>query len=281
MGLRHTLTVGVVSALDRELEIQQRVVYRGLIQTDASINPGNSGGPLLNILGELIGVNTAVRGDAQNIGFAIPVDQLSVTLPEMLDVERRYRIETGLSLSATLPPRVAAVEKGSPAEQAAIRTGDVVAGVADAPVEKAVDFSIGLIGKRAGEKIPIRLERGGRSWTAEVVLAEKPKPDGRLLAQRRMGLDLTPMTRALATKLRIPDVKGLVISRVLPDGPAAEIGVEPGDVLIEIGRHSLQSLDDLGLILESLKAGEPMHVGLLRVTAQGIFRLRAGIDLTQ
>ena len=76
VGLHNTVTTGVISALHRELEVDGRVVYRDVIQTDASINPGNSGGPLLNILGELIGVNTAIRTDAQNIGFAIPVDQL-------------------------------------------------------------------------------------------------------------------------------------------------------------------------------------------------------------
>ena len=98
LGYQHTVTAGVVSAIGRVLEFPE-LTLTGLIQTDASINPGNSGGPLLNVEGELIGVNSAIRGDAQNIGFAIPVDQLRLVLPELLDVERRYRIESGLVLS--------------------------------------------------------------------------------------------------------------------------------------------------------------------------------------
>src|SRR5262249_61671048 len=99
LGFRHTITTGIISALDRELSFSANVVYKGLIQTDASINPGNSGGPLLNVLGELIGVNTAIRGDAQNIGFAIPVDALRKLLPDLLSTEHGpTRVEVGLQL---------------------------------------------------------------------------------------------------------------------------------------------------------------------------------------
>ena len=103
LGYQHTVTAGVISALDRTLELRGDLSFEGLIQTDASINPGNSGGPLLNVLGELIGINTAIRGDAQNIGFAIPVDQLRDILPDLLDVERRYRIYTGLKIPGQTP----------------------------------------------------------------------------------------------------------------------------------------------------------------------------------
>ena len=96
LGYQNTVTAGVVSAVGRDLEIARDIALRGLIQTDASINPGNSGGPLLNVLGELVGINTAIRGDAQNIGFAIPVDHLRAAMADLLDIERRYRIETGL-----------------------------------------------------------------------------------------------------------------------------------------------------------------------------------------
>ena len=109
LGFQNTVTVGVVSALDRTLRFSDRVSYQGLIQTDASINPGNSGGPLLNINGELIGINTAIRGDAQNIGFAIPVDQLRALLPEILDIERLKRARIGMRLLDT-PARLSPQE---------------------------------------------------------------------------------------------------------------------------------------------------------------------------
>ena len=162
LGYQHTVTAGVVSAINRDLEFDRDLVMSGLIQTDASINPGNSGGPLLNVLGELIGVNTAIRGDAQNIGFAIPVDQLRRLLPELLDVERRYRIETGLHLVAAVEPRVDSVKSGSAAERAGINPGDVLRKVNGETVDEAVDFHIALIGRQPGDELRLELARGGR-----------------------------------------------------------------------------------------------------------------------
>src|SRR5262249_45208272 len=115
LGYEHTLTSGVVSAVNRKLEVRGQVMYQGLIQTDASINPGTSGGPLPNVLGELIGLNTATRGDAQNIGFPTPVAQLRAALPKMLDIERRYRLEIGLDVTVQDEAQVTTVRPASPA----------------------------------------------------------------------------------------------------------------------------------------------------------------------
>ncbi|RMF78297.1 MAG: hypothetical protein D6744_10270, partial [Planctomycetota bacterium] len=125
LGLQHTVTSGIVSALHRDLQFSESVIYRDLIQTDAAINPGNSGGPLLNINGELIGINTAIRGDAQNVGFAIPVDRLWDLLPTMLNVERYERVEFGLRVEGPAA-RVAAVREKSPAAEAGVKPGDRV-----------------------------------------------------------------------------------------------------------------------------------------------------------
>lgn len=277
LGLENTLTVGVVSAVNRQLTIDDRIVYDGLIQTDASINPGNSGGPLLNILGELIGVNTAIRGDAQNIGFAIPVDRLSKALPELLAVERRYRVETGLAVSASQPPVIESIAAGSSAEKAGLRVGDVLRGLEGSPIVKSVDFWIGLIGRRPGDRLRLDVERDGRPLQVRLVLAEKPRPNGVELARARLGVELQPMSPALARKLGIPEARGLVISKVLPGGPAAETGLEPTDVLIELGPYQTTSVDDLGLLLESIRPDSVVRVGVLRLARQGIFRLRAAL----
>src|SRR5690606_38991127 len=162
LGLQNTVTAGVISALDRTLEINDESAYSGLIQTDASINPGNSGGPLLNVFGELVGVNTAIRGDAQNICFASPVQRLHETLPDLLDVERRYRIVTGMKVAGSQAPTVVRVEPGSPAAKAGVQVGDVARMINGERIIKAVDFYISLIGKQPGDRIDVTVERGGR-----------------------------------------------------------------------------------------------------------------------
>ena len=135
-GLQHTVTSGIISALNRELDFGERAQYTGLIQTDAAINRGNSGGPLLNVNGELIGINTAVRGDAQNVGFAIPVDRLWDLLPKMLDIERRARVRFGLRVTGP-EAEVASIAANSPAARAGLRPGDRLVGLAGRPVRNA------------------------------------------------------------------------------------------------------------------------------------------------
>ena len=169
LGYQHTVTAGVVSAVGRDLQLDGDTVLRDLIQTDASINPGNSGGPLLNVLGELIGVNTAIRGDAQNIGFAIPVDRLRRLLPDLLDVERRYRIHTGLKLNDA-EPRVAFVTDDSPADRAGISTGDVLRRINGERVQEVVDFHIALIGLQPGDRLRLELLRRGKPYEASLLV---------------------------------------------------------------------------------------------------------------
>src|SRR5688572_30619197 len=188
LGYQNTVTAGVVSAIARDLHFGRQRTLSGLIQTDASINPGNSGGPLLNVLGELIGVNTAIRGDAQNIGFAIPVDQLRQLLPELLDVERRYRLVCGLSVDTLDQPQVTAVAAGSPAEEAGVKVGDVLRAIDGAAVREGIDFPIALIGRQADTALELSLERNGRPVTASIMLQGRPMPDGGQLAMDKLGL---------------------------------------------------------------------------------------------
>jgi serine protease Do len=162
LGYQHTVTAGIVSAVNRDLEFGPDQTFKGLLQTDASINPGNSGGPLLNVLGELIGINTAVRSDAQNIGFAIPVDQLRELLPELLDIERRYDISVGMTIGNLDAPRVISVQDGSPAHDAGIQPGDVLTRVDDDRITQGVDYYIDLIGRKAGSTIRLACLRGNK-----------------------------------------------------------------------------------------------------------------------
>ena len=265
LGLQTTVTAGVVSAVDRSIDVDEKRSFDGLIQTDASINPGNSGGPLLNVFGELIGVNTAIRGDAQNIGFAIPVAKLAEALPVMLDVERLHRIETGLALDDGVPPTVTGVQPGSPAAAAGLRPGDALTLVDSQPLRMPADFPIALIGKQAGDNVDLRFRRGGQLFRANLTLKGKPLPDGAALAKRMLGVDLDPLPENVAARLGLRNQSGLVVVKVEDDGPADRAGIEPGDVLLQMDRSPTNRLDDLGLFLEDVSSGQKLAVGLLRL----------------
>jgi serine protease Do len=277
LGLDTTVTTGVVSALGRSLEIRGEVALDGLIQTDASINPGNSGGPLLNILGELIGITTAIRGDAQNIGFAIPVQRLMETLPELLSVERRYRIIVGLTLSPLADRVVKEVRPGTPAARARIQAGDVVVSVDGAPLLRGIDYDIALVGRKPGETLTLELDRQGKLYRTAISIEPMPKPDGLMLAREKLGVEVEMLTAQVARKLELSSIRGMLITRIEKDGPAQRAGLEAGDILVEIGPFVPRSLDDLGLLLEDLPSGSAVTVSLLREGKRLIYRLRTQI----
>jgi len=268
MGYANTLTTGVVSATDRTLKLPQGGEFRGLIQTDAPINPGSSGGPLLNVKGELIGINTAIRGDAQNIGFAIPVDRLADELTSLLDAERLNRVvfgaevlqrhgETGNQLI------VSEVRKGTPAE-GKLALGDRILALNGQAMKQISDYACALLDMKAGDKLTIKLARDGRELLTEVTLAAKPKPDGNALARRHFGLTLRPVTRQLARDLGLYVDKGLLVTGVERGSPADVVGIEPEDVVFQLGRLYVTDLDTLGTILEDLKPGQTIMIGIVR-----------------
>ncbi len=277
LGYQHTVTAGVVSALGRTLEISQDVAFHGLIQTDASINPGNSGGPLLNILGELIGVNMAIRGDAQNIGFAIPVDQLRSVLPELLDVERRYGILTGVRVGPGEPCRVLAVVEDGPADQAGIELGDVITAVGDHVVGGGIDFHVSLIGRRAGQATLVTVRRGDETAQLPITFAERPAPDGAVLLKEKLGVEAVALTSRMAGALGLREPVGLMVTGVEPGSPAAATGFKRGDVLFQIGRHEITSLKDVGQLLEQVGPGDALRVSILRVSGRVTYRLSTEI----
>ena len=267
LGYQHTVTAGVVSAVDRTLPVSDQHDLQNLIQTDASINPGNSGGPLLNVLGELVGINTAIRADAQNIGFAIPVDQLRDLMPGMLDVERRYRIRIGLSVSPAGPARVTAVEPGSPAD-GQIEVGDTITAVGEQPITSGIDYHVALIGRGAG---PLTLELDSGE-VVSIEVTERPQPDGRQLLLAKLGLEVEVITPQVAQRVGIRRLRGLAVTGVKLASPADEAGLEPGDVLIQLGRHQPTNLDEVGELLEQVEAGDTIEVGVLRISGRTIYR---------
>ena len=271
-GFGHTVTAGVISAVKRDIVVEGRTVYRGLIQTDAAINPGSSGGPLVNIYGQLIGINTAIRAEAQNIGFAIPVDRVRKALVELLDFRALNHTWLGLKLRETCRPgpplrrtvSVEAVEPGSPAAKAGLEPGDALLALDGRPVHSVIDFNARLLEKRVGDVVEVTFRREERENSVDVRLAEAPRKPARQLARDRLGLVLQDLTPDLARQLRIPLRKGLLVAEVLRGGPAAKVGIRPGDVIFQAGRYRVERLSEIGSILERLRRGQTIRLGLVR-----------------
>jgi serine protease Do len=268
-GFQRTVTAGVVSAVDRTLRFQDQrsdqgvKEYKGLIQTDAAINPGNSGGPLLNILGEVIGINTAIRGDAQNIGFAIPVDQLRRFLPGIMDVERINRVTLGVHFEGVGPARVTEVNPGSPAAMAGLKAGDVIIAVENRPVSQDIDFFVEMMEKKPGQDVTLTVLRDGKRHKFVVQLGARP--DGMQQAWQKLGVRLRDLSAAQAGRLGVAEGSGLLVYEVREAGAAHEAGIEPGDILVQVGRTAAKDLASVAEALDGVKPGQVVDVGIVRI----------------
>ena len=266
LGYQHSVTSGVVSALNRSFEVGDDFSFEGLIQTDASINPGNSGGPLLNVLGELIGINTAIRADAQNIGFAIPVDQLRKLLPQMLRVERRSNIVTGLTVSDGRPCVVTQVAADSAAAGAGLQVGDRITRLGDLAIESGIDFQIAMVGRRGGEAVAMTVVRGDKTLSLTLTPALRPRPDGGKLLAQRLGIHARAVDAKKSRPQRTRGSVGLVVTKVERGSPAARIGIRKGDLIVMIGRHPVSDLDEAGRLLEQVEPSKTISITTRRVS---------------
>ncbi len=258
-GYEHTVTKGIVSALHRDVEVNEKQSYENLIQTDASINPGNSGGPLLNVNGEVIGVNVAIRAGAQRIGFAIPIDDARKIVASLLNVEQLDNTYHGLigvhrRVGEYSQYVVSGAEKGSPAEQAGIRPGDVITQVDAVAVQDAVDLERAMLGHSPGESIPVVLRRHNERLTVDVQLARsngRVRNNHQVIAHRApaatkawsmLGLRLGPIEKSEVRQLGPKYSGGLRVLAVRNGSPAATSGIREGDILV--GLHIWETVND-------------------------------------
>jgi len=266
-GLMYTCTSGIVSAVGRQTNLLdvEGVTLRDMIQTDAGINPGSSGGPWFNVLGEVIGLTASMKRDSQNIGFAVSVASLRRLLPDMLDVERRYGLVTGLGMEADGPCRVTALEPDSPAARAGIQVGDVLVKLADRPTPTVADFHLTLIGRQPEETISVELLREEKPITVSLTPDRRPKRDVAALLQEKLGLCGVPLDDEKAKALSLRVARGLVITEV---NSAYYENVEhpptPGDVLARMAKVRPRDLDHLRLILERIEPRQRVPMVLLR-----------------
>ena len=247
-GYSNSVTTGVISAENRSIKDDTHT-FHGLLQTDALINPGNSGGPLLNAEGRLIGINSAIYGGAQGIGFAIPIDAAKRVIHELLLYGEVQPVWLGLEFQDLdpalhevmgLPSEVGGalinrLHPGSPASAAGLRRGDIVAQVDARRIEDAQDLFDLFDGMTAGQEIRFRVYRGGQLLDAVATAEELPPPMVRTIAHRKLGLDLEIAEAPQA--FEIVDVER--------DSPAAQIGLRRGDFLIGINGVRLVSNEDL------------------------------------
>jgi serine protease Do len=255
-GYEKTVTTGIVSALHRAVQINDAQFYDDLIQSSAQINPGNSGGPLVNIDGEMIGVNVAVRAGAQGIGFAIPVDKainVAATLIASSGVKSWSGVVAGPDASPSLAGmKVASVERKSPAAEAGLKQGDVVTAIGEVSVHRALDFQREMLDRKAGDKVELTVQRDGKPVNVSVVLAETPDAaqSADSGAWEVLGLDLRTMpANEFKQKYHTRYRGGLVVLNVRQNSPAAEQGIRAGDVLVGMHIWETISQDNISYIL--------------------------------
>ena len=255
-GFSHTVTTGVISALDRSIRTDDRVFHE-FIQIDASINPGNSGGPLLNINGELIGINTAIYAKAQGIGFAIPISKTRKIIADLIthgEVIEPWigiivqNIDAGLARYLNVPDKsgvlVKMVETGSPAAKAGAREGDIILALDNRKIVSEDDFQSTMRNYSVGDKLNLKLRRSADSLTLSVVASQFPKEKASALGYRLLGIrteDLTPGSRV---RFNIAADSGAVISELNPQSYLAQIGAKSGDVIRRINEVPISSSKD-------------------------------------
>ena len=257
-GLAETVTAGIVSAKGRVIGAGP---YDDFIQTDASINPGNSGGPLLNTHGEVVGINSAIfsrSGGNIGIGFAIPVNLAKHVIDELRSKGKVARGWLGLNVQDVTPELaqsfgldhpagalVVDVQPGGPGEKAGITRGDVITAYNGTAIQDSRQLPVMVVETGIGNSADLRLLRDNHELTVTVRIAEQPA-EQRIRSERqpakRWGLEVTDLTPGLIRRYGIPGgARGAVVQEITPDSPAAEAGLEPGDVIRQVDRQSVTS----------------------------------------
>lgn len=277
LRLEHTITVGVVSAKGRSLNISEDASFDNYIQTDAAINLGNSGGPLVNLRGEVIGINTAINAAGQNLGFAVPINTAGAILPQLKEkgkVTRGYlgvniqNIDEKTQQAFDLPSRQGAfvqnVNKDTPADKAGVKAGDAIVAVNGKPVKDTQE----LIGRVSlmppGQKVDLGVIREGKRISLSLTLMERPaigavdEPDtaketGTL---GKLGFKVDELTSRVRRAFEIPqDIEGVIVTEVSELSVAAEANLLDGDVIMQINGKAVTTNSELEDAISTLKPG--------------------------
>ncbi|MBT6642730.1 MAG: PDZ domain-containing protein [Planctomycetaceae bacterium] len=258
-GYEHTVTRGIISALHRNVDVSPTQRYEDLIQTDASINPGNSGGPLLNINGEMIGINVAVRAGAQGIGFAIPVDSVLRIVTGLLSVERIDHTWHGIVCrTCGTVAVIESVHRQSPAETIGMRAGDIILRVGDRNVTSQLDIERALLGHKAGEVVAVTVTREGGEENLSLALAKakQQKVSASERSWEQLGLRLAPAVSSTVQQLQPRYHGGLLVQEVRFGSPASDKGIRPGDILVGLHIWETVKPDNVSYILDQIESDQ-------------------------
>ena len=290
-----TVTVGVVSAKDRSGLTADPGTrsFESYIQTDAAINFGNSGGPLLNVSGEVVGINTAIFRPAQNIGFAIPINTLKTILPQLREKGKVVRGFLGINIQNVDADRAAAfdlkgqdgafvesVEPGKPADKAGVRPGDTIVRVDSVPVKDTRDLIGYVSGKAPGSKVQLGIVRDGKETTATATLAERKDESDEVEeveslasddSREKIGIRVQELTAQMKQMQRIrPEVEGLLVVSVKEVSPAADALIQEGDVITQVNGQRVTTTEEFGKLVAKAKKGDYLKLY--------VFSPRAGVS---
>ncbi|HUP60570.1 MAG TPA: Do family serine endopeptidase [Thermoanaerobaculia bacterium] len=289
----NTLTVGVISAKGRSLFLSEATrSFENFIQTDAAINFGNSGGPLLNIAGEVVGINTAIRGGAQGIGFATPINTAKTLLPQLKagKVTRGYlgmsiqdvdeSIREAFNLPEARGALVQSVEPGKPADKAGIRHGDVVFEVDGKPIRNNRELIDYISYLPVGTVVKITLLRNGQRVNVSTKTAERPV-DGAAAEEEssaaepvrnKLGLSVQNLSPELRRMYNLPDTvtSGVVVVDVKNVSPAGEANITEGDVISEVQGQKVANVEEFRAVIDRTKPGARVRLYVTTATRNGV-----------
>jgi len=279
-GLSHTVTMGIISAVGRaNVGIAD---YEDFIQTDAAINPGNSGGPLVNIKGELIGINTAIfsrTGGYQGIGFAVPSNMVRLVMDQLVQRGKIIRGWIGVTIQELTPELsqkfglkksngalVSDIAKDSPAAKAGIIRGDVILEFNGKEVKDVSSLRNMVAQSKTGSEMSMKILRSGKEYTVKVIIVEMPREIAEVVpsqlpndseAEALTGLTVMDLTKEIARQLGLyKDEKGVVVVKVEPGSPADEAEMKKGDIIKEIDKKKVDNLGDFNRIASNIKKDE-------------------------
>ncbi len=281
-GLSETVTAGIVSAKGRNIVPNRQ--FQNFIQTDAAINPGNSGGPLVDMKGNVIGINTAILTDTDayaGVGFALPSNTVVNVYNQLIGPEHRVeRGSIGVEFDAEPNPAISRiygvnggvtisdVVSGSPADEGGLKVGDTIVSVDGKPIKDGDQLVADIASRRPGTKVILGYIRNGKKDNTTITVAERSKLFAARLGEQpengtesgptpsKLGITVQSITPDMADRLDIPAGKGVVVQDVKPGSFADDIGVNRGDVILEINKQPVNSQEEFGHIASSLKSGQ-------------------------
>ena len=256
-GLSHTITTGVISALNRTIRVSDDQIFRGFIQTDAPINPGNSGGPLINILGDVIGINSAIYGNAEGIGFAIPIDKAKRIIDDLIEYGQVRKAWIGIQVQDITPAiaqyfdyqssdgvLIAQVMTKSSAERAGLKQGDIIVEISGQALRDYYSYHAIIAEYTADDTLTFSILRDGETRKIEVQAEEFSLEQAAKIAQQEFGFYVEDITQEKVRKYFLQTQQGLVITEVRETSPAASVGIEAGDIIRQIDGLQVSNMTD-------------------------------------